>query len=68
MFTIERESNSMVKKLWKSMIDRLRLCEHGETSDCSWIPVYEEKGAKTWTKFVFIIKFEGFNPFYSLLR
>jgi hypothetical protein len=33
-----------------------------------WVPVYmRQKGTELWTKFVFIIKFEGLNPFYSVL-
>jgi hypothetical protein len=26
-----------------------------------------ERGSELWTRFVFIIKFEGLNPFYSIL-
>jgi hypothetical protein len=42
----------------------LRLCE---TSDCSLSPcIWRKRGSELWTKFVFIFKFEGLNPFDSL--
>jgi hypothetical protein len=42
----------------------LMLCE---TSDCSLGPcIWGKRGSELWTKFVFIFKFEGLNPFDSL--
>jgi hypothetical protein len=63
MFTTESESNSMVKKIVeKHDWGYVKLVTYYlKVVTAVFVPVYEERGSGLWTKFVFIIKFEGLN-------